>query len=128
MPWRLAMSRLPAEPSRHRVAAWRELRKVGAVSLQPATWAVPTGAAFDAALERTAAIVDRADGQLLVFQVAADDPATATLEQLYSDEREAEWNEFLAECTKFDDAVAHAIAIQQVTPAEPDAEEDNPDR
>ncbi|MGI8415812.1 MAG: Chromate resistance protein ChrB, partial [Nakamurella sp.] len=33
--------RVPAEPSRHRVAVWRELRRIGALSLGQATWAVP---------------------------------------------------------------------------------------
>jgi len=35
MAWRLITDRLPAEPSRHRVAVWRELRRLGAVTLQP---------------------------------------------------------------------------------------------
>ena len=33
--------RLPAEPSRHRVAVWRELRRAGAVPLGQGCWAVP---------------------------------------------------------------------------------------
>ncbi|MFD0489375.1 Chromate resistance protein ChrB [Saccharopolyspora erythraea] len=33
--------RLPAEPSRHRVAVWRELRKAGALLLGHGTWAIP---------------------------------------------------------------------------------------
>src|SRR5215831_17921439 len=35
--WRVITYRLPAEPSRHRVAVWRELRRLGAVSLQQGT-------------------------------------------------------------------------------------------
>src|SRR5258708_26068155 len=46
--WRLITYRLPAEPSRHRVGVWRELRRLGAVSLQQGTWAVPEGEGFDA--------------------------------------------------------------------------------
>ena len=35
------MIKVPADPSRHRVAVWRELRKVGALSLGQGIWAVP---------------------------------------------------------------------------------------
>ena len=31
------MVRIPAEPSRHRVAVWRELRRTGAIPLGPTT-------------------------------------------------------------------------------------------
>ena len=128
MSWRMAIYRLPAEPSRHRVAVWRELRKVGAVSLQQATWAIPSGPAFDAALARAAAVVQRADGQVLCLAVAADDPQIADLEQMFTAEREAEWTEFLRECDKFDAELAHEIEIEKFTLAELDEEEHNLDR
>ena len=44
--WLLLWVRLPAEPSRHRVAVWRELRRTGAVSLGQCSWAVPDVTAF----------------------------------------------------------------------------------
>ena len=47
--------RLVAEPSRHRVAVWRELRRSGAVSLQQGLWAVPDGTTFDQTSPATAA-------------------------------------------------------------------------
>ena len=34
MAWRLITGRLPARPSRHRVAVWQELRSLGAMTLQ----------------------------------------------------------------------------------------------
>ena len=42
--WIVLAYRVPNEPSRHRVALWRELRRAGALSLQQATWALPTTA------------------------------------------------------------------------------------
>ncbi|MFC9501999.1 Chromate resistance protein ChrB [Streptomyces sp. NPDC057002] len=39
--WLVLVIKLPAEPSRHRVAVSRELRKVGALSLGQGIWAVP---------------------------------------------------------------------------------------
>jgi hypothetical protein len=126
--WRVVVYRLPSEPSRHRVAVWRELRKVGAVSLQQATWAVPSGPDFDAALARAADVAERADGQALAFMLADDDPGIATLERLHIEDREAQWVEFLSECDKFEAELAHEVAIEKFTLAELDEEEQNLDR
>ena len=128
MSWRLAIYRLPSEPARHRVAVWRELRKVGAVSLQQATWAVPSGAEFDDALTRAAELADRAGGQALVLPVAEDDAATTTLERLYTEAREAEWVEFLTECGKCLAELEKEIRNQKFTLAELDEEEQSFDR
>src|SRR5713226_6877585 len=120
--WRLAIYRLPSEPARHRVAVWRELRKVGAVSLQQATWAVPSGAAFDHALARAAELAERAGGQALVLPVASDDDACAALERRYTEDRQAEWVEFVAECGKFAAELTHEVEIEKFTLAELDEE------
>jgi DNA-binding transcriptional regulator PaaX len=44
--WLILAVRIPAEPSRHRVAVWRELRQIGAVPLGQGCWAVPDVTAF----------------------------------------------------------------------------------
>jgi hypothetical protein len=110
------------------VAVWRELRRCGAVALQSATWALPVGDAFDDTLTRAVALVERADGQAMVFDVTPDDATSARLEALFTAEREAEWVEFLAECDKFDAELAHEWAIEKFTLAELDEEEQNLDR
>src|SRR5713101_5682808 len=102
MGWRIVTYRLTAEQSRHRVAIWRELRRVGAVALQSATWAIPTGDRFDEGLAKAMALVERADGHALVFDVSGSEDNVVALEQMYSDEREAEWVEFCSECDKAD--------------------------
>ena len=100
MRWRVLTYRLAGDQSRHRVAVWRELRRVGAVALQSATWAVPVGDRFDGGLERAAALVRRSGGQALCFEVGAEEETLATLEALYTAEREAEWVEFCVECER----------------------------
>jgi ChrB-like protein len=121
--------RVPAEPSKHRVALWRELRRVGAVSLQQATWALPSHAFAEAALERVAALVERADGELFVFAAEPQgETAAARLEELFLAAREEEWAEFIRECDKFDEEIAREIAIEKFTSAELDEEEQNLDR
>lgn len=128
MPWRLITYRVPTEPSRHRVAIWRELRKVGAVALQQGTWALPTGDLFDAALRRARALVERADGSFFVAQVDGDDASNSDLESRFTAERQAEWTEFLSECDKYETEIDHEIEIHKLTLAELDEEEHALDR
>jgi len=129
MDWVLLTYRLPTEPSRHRVAVWRELRRVGAISLQQATWAVPARPEFMEAVERAVDLVERADGDAMVFDVAPHGAAMIDrLESLFTDEREIEWAEFLDDCTKFEREIAKEIRIKKFTSAELDEEEQSLDR
>jgi hypothetical protein len=108
---------------------WRELRRVGAVSLQQATWALPVRAEFLEALDRAVQLVERGEGEVLVFDaVPRGDVVTARLEALFNQEREAEWAEFLAECAKFEREIDKEIRIEKFTTAELDEEEQNLER
>lgn len=128
MSWRIVTYRVPPEPSKHRVAIWRELRKVGAVSLQQATWALPSGDEFDAAIERARSLVDRAEGTLVVAQVDPSDTSGRELEEIFTADREAELAEFLSECDKYEAELAHETDIEKFTLAELDEEEQALDR
>lgn len=128
MNWRVLTYRLEAEASRHRVGIWRELRKVGAISLQNGTWAIPSGDAFDAALDRALVLIDRANGKALCFGVLPDEATAIALEDLYVAEREEEWGEFVSECAKFDAEIASEVTKEKFTLAELDEEEQNLDR
>ena len=129
MDWVLLTYHLPTEPSRHRVAVWRELRRVGAVSLQQATWAVPAQRDFVDAVARAVELIERADGEALIFDaVPQGEQMAARLEALFSTEREQEWTEFLAECAKFDREIDKEIRIKKFTAAELDEEEQNLER
>lgn len=50
MCWRVFTYRLSAEPSRHRIAIWREVRHLGAVPFQQGSWGAAVGTPFDAGL------------------------------------------------------------------------------
>ncbi len=128
MGWRVLTYRLSGDQSRHRVAVWRELRRVGAVALQSATWAIPTGDRFDEGLERATALVKRSGGQALCFEVAASEETLAAVETLYTAEREAEWVEFCSECDKSEAELHGEIEKEKFTLAELDEEEQNVDR
>ena len=126
--WRVITYRLPAEPSRHRVAVWRELRRLGAVSLQQGTWAVPDGEPFEAGLAQVVGAIRAAGGQPVVLAVAGEEASAAPLEALFTAQREAEWGEFLSDCGKYETELAGEIAKGKLTLAELDEEEQSLDR
>jgi hypothetical protein len=126
--WRVITYRLPPEPSRHRVAVWRELRRLGAVGLQQGTWAVPDGEPFEAGLSQVVEEIKAAGGQPVVLAVADDQASAAQLEALFTAQREAEWGEFLSDCGKYETELAGEIAKGKLTLAELDEEEQSLDR
>ena len=128
MAWRVITYRLPAEPSRHRVAVWRELRRLGAVALQQGTWAVPEGEPFAAGFAQVVDAIKAAGGQPVVLAVAEEDVSNSHLEELFTAQREAEWDEFLSDCGKYETELAGEIAKGKLTLAELDEEEQSLDR
>jgi hypothetical protein len=126
--WRLITYRLPAEPSRHRVAVWRELRRLGAVGLQQGTWALPSGEGFDEGFDQVLETIDAAGGHPVVLAVADDDASVAQLEGLFTEQREAEWLEFLGDCDKYEAELAAEVRKGKLTLAELDEEEQSLDR
>ena len=127
MSWRVITYRLPAEPSRHRVAVWRELRRLGAVALQQGAWAVPEGEPFETGFAQVVEAIKTAGGQPVVLAVA-EEASASQLETLFTAQREAEWGEFLADCGKYETELAGEAATGKLTPAELDEEEQSLDR
>jgi hypothetical protein len=121
--------RVPQDPSRHRVAIWRELRRAGAVPIQQATWALPSHPLTIRAIQRVVVLVERAEGEVLVFDVQPHTEAMASrLEEAFTQAREEEWHEFIRECDKFDEEIAREIRSRKFTSAELDEEEQNLER
>ena len=128
MAWRVITYRLPPEPSRHRVAVWRDLRRLGAVPLQQGTWAVPEGEPFDAGFAHVVEAIKAAGGKPVVLAVAGEETSAAGLEELFTAQREAEWGEFLSDCDKYETELAGEVAKGKLTLAELDEEEQSLDR
>ncbi len=126
--WRVITYRLAAEPSRHRVAIWRELRRLGAVPLQQGTWALPAGEPFDSGLAQVTEAITAAGGQPMVLAVADDQASVAQLESLFTAQREAEWAEFLSDCGKYEAELDGEVAKGKLTLAELDEEEQSLER
>ena len=121
--------RLPSEPSRHRVAVWRELRRVGAIQLGQGSWALPAAPPFTAVVDKIVELVGHNEGEVLALTAsAADEPTAAKIRGLYDDARRAEWREFESECAKCLSELEREIRNEKFTLAELDEEEQNVDR
>jgi hypothetical protein len=129
MEWTIVVVRLPTEPSRHRVAVWRELRRAGAVQVGPGSWALPALPAFAEPVERVLELVRRGEGEVICLAAHGRDEASAQgLETTYTAAREAEWVEFNSDCGKYLAELDKEIAIDKFTLAELDEEEQSMER
>jgi sugar phosphate isomerase/epimerase len=121
--------RVPADPSRHRVAVWRELRRAGAVSLGQGVWVVPDAPVFADGIARTVELAERGDGEVTVLTaVGRAEADVARLAALFTAERTEEWAEFIADCAKFDAEIDKEIRIGKLTLAELEEEEQSLER
>lgn len=129
MDWIVCCYTVPSDTSRHRVAVWRELRRIGAVSPQQAVWVLPDRSPARRALERVQELVAKAGGDVVLLRGEALDDATAQrLENLYVDAREEEYGEFLVECDRFLKEIEKEIGKGKLTSAELDEEEQSYER
>jgi|SRR5919197_1481041 hypothetical protein len=129
MRWTVLIVRLPADPSRHRVAVWRELRRVGALSLGQGVWAVPATPAFNQGVERAVRLAERGDGEVVLLDASGrDEPNAARLEGLFTAARQAEWAEFLSDCGKYEAELDKEVRTAKFTLAELDEEEQSLER
>ncbi len=123
------MIKLAAEPSRHRVAVWRELRKIGALSLGQGIWAVPDVPVFADGIARALALTEQAGGQAVTLNASGRGPQDAArLQALFTAARSADWAELLADCGKFEEELAKEIRIGKFTLAELKEEEQSLER
>ena len=127
--WTVLIVRVPSEPSRHRVAVWRELRRVGAVQLGQGSWALPDAPPFDGFVDKIVNLVGQHEGEVLALSSSAADEVTGErIRGLYDEARRAEWFEFVSECDKCLAELDKEIRNEKFTLAELDEEEQNVDR
>jgi hypothetical protein len=129
MRWVVMVIRLPAGPSRHRVAIWRELRHLGALTLGPGVWAVPATSAFQPGIKRAGELARRAEGRVLVLDADPHDQASAALLVAeFTSARQEEWAEFVADCDKYEAELAKEQRLGKLTLAELEEEEHSLER
>ncbi|MGI8438968.1 MAG: Chromate resistance protein ChrB [Thermoleophilaceae bacterium] len=124
MSWTLITYRLPSEPSRARVAVWREVRRSGALHLQQSVVAFPDVEGFAEAVARFRALVSEVGGESLAVRAEPlEDPDHSQLLQAWNAARDAECAELASECGKFLAEIDHEFEIEKFTDAELEEEE-----
>lgn len=119
MSWIVLVYRLPAQPSRHRVGVWRELRRIGALPIQQSIYILPEAAENLESLSRVASLVEGVGGEsFLLTAEAVDEPTRIRLEAAQVQAVEEEYQEFLRECSKFRQEIRKEIRIKKFTRAE----------
>lgn len=127
--WIVLLVKLPSEPSRHRVAVWRELRKVGALSLGQGVWSAPDVPVFAAGIARALELTETAGGEAILLHasgVSAGD--SARFEAMFTSAREDDWSEFVADCGKYEVELDKEIRTANFTLAELEEEEQSLER
>lgn len=119
---------VPSEPSRHRVAVWRELRRFGAVPIGQGAWTAPDVPACREGAGKAKELAQAGKGELLLLTTGPADDDAGRLRELFSAARADEWAEFIADCGKFTDEITKEIAKQKFTLAELEEEEQSLDR
>ncbi|MFF2650109.1 Chromate resistance protein ChrB [Streptomyces sp. NPDC058045] len=127
--WVVLIVRLPARPSRHRVAVWRELRKAGALSLGQGVWAAPEVPVFADGLDRAVSLTGRAGGEAVVLRASGRGPGDAErFQAMFTAAREEDWTAFLADCGKYAAELDQEIRREKFTLAELEEEEQSLER
>lgn len=127
--WLMLVCRMPAEPARHRMALWRELRRAGAIPIAQGVWALPDLPAAEPVLAKARQHVRAAGTEMVTLTAAGHDASSAErLEALYAEARAQEWAEFTADCDKFLAEIDKEERIGKYTLAELEEEEQSLDR
>jgi hypothetical protein len=91
--WVALSYRLPREPTRHRLAVWRRLKRLGATALHDAVWLLPADAETREAFEWLAEEIEEQGGTAFVWDArslgAAQDRAIVAQFRIEADERYA---------------------------------------
>lgn len=100
--WLLLAYTLPSEPSRGRVAVWRRLKKIGAVSLLQSLWVLPDRPDFRSEFELLLGEVRELGGEGLVFTgQALSEEAEQKIVAAFTDARNLEYAEIADKCRDF---------------------------
>lgn len=92
--WVFLLYRLPSEPSAQRVQVWRRLKRLGAILLEHAVWALPGTPALVEQLQWLAQEIIEAEGSASVWQAQAGLPGQdEALVQRFMAQAEAAYDE-----------------------------------
>jgi hypothetical protein len=98
--WLLLVYRVPSEPSRHRVAVWREMKRMGGLYLQNCVCIFPAFKGIRTRLKEVAERIDGMQGTSLTFEVRRiAEPQISQIVAAFRDQSDREYDEIIEECT-----------------------------
>lgn len=122
--WLVINYNLPTEPSRHRVAIWRGLKKMGAVNIQQSMWILPNNEENYLALQKISQDIESNNGEsLLMESVFFEENHEERVIALFNSIRDQEYLEFTRECDKYLKEIEKEIAKEKFTFSELEEEE-----
>lgn len=123
--WLVINYTLPTEPSRVRVAAWRSLKKLGAVNIQQSMWILPYDEKNREALHAAAQELEKNHGDALVMQSSffSENDEKKVLTR-FNKARDEEYKELLEQCDDFFQEIRKEVGRSNFTFAEVEENEE----
>ncbi|MHB8073262.1 Chromate resistance protein ChrB [Desulfosporosinus fructosivorans] len=123
--WLVINYNLPTEPSKHRVAVWRGLKKLGAVNIQQSMWLMTYSDENYLTLQKISEGIESNNGTSLLMEcVFYDEKHEQRVISLFNTMRDEEYREFINECEKYLKELEKEITIKKFSFAELEEEEE----
>lgn len=123
--WLVINYNLPTEPSRLRVAVWRNLRKLGAINIQQSMWILPNNNDNYSALQTISKEIEADNGEAILMQCAfLNEKHEQKVISHFNNLRDEEYKEFIDKCEDYFKELEKEIAIEKYTFAELEKEEE----
>ena len=117
--WLFLVYRIPAEPSRMRTYAWRQVKALGALYLQQAGWLLPRTERFERALQDLVAKIEDFGGEASLLNTMSPDQAweEKTIKG-FNQARDEEYAEIVESEERFEDEIRRETRKEKFTFAE----------
>lgn len=123
--WLVINYNLPTEPSRLRVATWRNLKKLGAINVQQSMWILPNNNDNHSALQAISQEIESNDGKVLLMKCKfLNQEHEQNVISYFNNMRDEEYREFVDKCEDYFKELEKEIAIEKYTFAELEEEEE----
>lgn len=123
--WLVISYNLPTEPSRIRVAAWRGLRKQGAVNIQKSMWFLPHSKGNYSVLSSLAEELENNNGETIIMEsVFLEEKYEKKIISIYNKARTLEYEEIIDKCNDFFAEIEQETIKENLTFAEAEENEE----
>lgn len=117
--WLLLTYKVPAEPSKFRVAIWRRIRSLGAVYLQNSICVLPATTEHQRQFRMVQADIDQVGGEAVIFEtLALDAKQEERVVAYFKHDREQDYEEFLDKCMDYRKEIQKEVDADHYTFAE----------